>query len=80
MEDERMKYASKEIELSNMKLEIDRLKDDEKVAAKDIKGLEATRKTVVGEIGILEEQFNSMNSAQSLKQRRLREKEREREL
>lgn len=80
LEDERLKYASKEVELSNMKLEIDRLKEDEKVAVKDIKGLEVTRKAVVGEIGILEEQFDSMNSAQSLKLRRLRAKERAEEL
>ena len=68
------------MDLQTQKLAIDQLKEDEKKYAKEIKGLENIKKTVEGEIRIFEEQITSLNSANSARNRKQREKERLTEL
>merc|ERR1712098_21469 len=46
LEDERRKYADKETELANIKLDIDRLKEEEKSALKEITGFGNMKKDV----------------------------------
>ena len=52
------------------------MREREKSIAKDIKGLENTKKTIEGEIRITEEQISTVNSASNAKMRKQREKER----
>ena len=80
LETEKQKYAEQEMDLQTQKLAIDQLKEDEKKYAKEIKGLENIKKTVEGEIRIFEEQITSLNSANSARNRKQREKERLTEL
>ena len=80
LETEKQKYAEQEMDLQTQKLAIDQPKEDEKKYAKEIKGLENIKKTVEGEIRIFEEQITSLNSANSARNRKQREKERLTEL
>ena len=59
---ERGQYAKEERELTELKIETERLKEEEKSIKADIKGYDSMKKTLQSEIRIMQEQLDQLNS------------------
>merc|ERR1712240_478629 len=62
---ERSRYAREEKELTELKIETERLKEEEKNIKLDIKGYDSMKKTLQSEIRIMQEQIDQLNSYQN---------------
>ena len=80
IEDSRESYSAQEIQLQQAKLEVDKLKEEEKDCDKTIKGYDKTLKTNETEVKILEEQIKNLSSARNMKQRNQRVEENKKKL
>ena len=80
LDDERKKYADQEVNLQDLKLAIDQLRNQEKDHAKELKGLGEQKKIVEGEIGIYEDQIRTLSSANSAAARKEAERKRREQL
>eukprot|EP00092_Neocalanus_flemingeri_P012357 GFUD01013323.1.p1 GENE.GFUD01013323.1~~GFUD01013323.1.p1 ORF type:complete len:1085 (-),score=369.84 GFUD01013323.1:206-3460(-) len=79
-EQERGQYAREERELTELKIETERLKEEEKKIKADIKGYDSMRKTLDGEIRIMKEQLEQLSSSQNSKDKVKLAKERQKKL
>jgi len=79
-EEERGQFAREERELTELKIETERLKEEEKNVKADIKGYDAMKKTLHGEIRIMKEQLEQLTSSQNSKDKAKLAKERQKKL
>lgn len=79
-EQERGQYAREERELTELKIETERLKEEEKKIKADIKGYDSLKKTLQGEIRIMKEQVEQLSSSQNSRDKVKLAKERQKKL
>jgi len=77
---ERSRYAREEKELTELKIETERLKEEEKNIKLDIKGYDSMKKTLQSEIRIMQEQIDQLNSYQNNRDKVKQAKERQKKL
>jgi len=77
---ERGQYAKEERELTELKIETERLKEEEKSIKADIKGFDSMKKTLQSEIRIMQEQLDQLNSFQNNRDKAKQAKERQKKL
>jgi len=79
-EQERGQYAREERELTELKIETERLKEEEKKIKADIKGYDSMKKTLHGEIRIMKEQLEQLSSSQNSRDKVKLARERQKKL
>ena len=77
---ERGQYAREERELTELKIETERLKEEEKSIKADIKGYDSMKKTLQSEIRIMQEQLDQLTSYQNNRDKVKQAKERQNKL
>jgi len=79
-EQERGQYAKEERELTELKIESERLKEEEKKIKADMKGYDSMKKTLNGEIRIMQEQLDQLSNSQGSRDKVKLAKERQKNL
>ena len=77
---ERGQYAKEERELTEMKIEKEKMKEKEKSLKTDINGYDSRKKTLQSEIRIMQEQLDQLNSFQNNRDKAKQVKERQKKL